>query len=120
MLTTLNIFPDPKYDPHLPVTHIATDRVWRMSTVLPMGGRITFERLTCGRTEPSNSFVRININDGVVPLPDCRSGPGGSCPLEQFVERVRRRREEVGEFADVCGTTGDGAQGITFLRQHGL
>ncbi|KAL1979715.1 hypothetical protein VTN96DRAFT_5259 [Rasamsonia emersonii] len=126
MLTALNIFPDPKYDPHLPVTHIATDRVWRMSTVLPMGGRLSFERLTCGKwpeTEPSSqtsNFVRININDGVVPLPDCHSGPGGSCPLEQFVERVRKRREEVGDFAEVCGTTGDRAQGITFLRQDDL
>jgi len=121
MLAALNIFPDPKYDPYLPTTHIATDRVWKTSTVLPMGGRITFERMACRSQSMSTEsvdeyFIRININDGIVPLPDCDSGPGRSCPLAQFLERVRNRGTEVGDFGEVCGLEGDAGR-ITFLHQ---
>lgn len=114
-LTALEILKDPKYDPALPTTHIAKDRVWRTSTVMPMGGRITLERLNCP-SSPEDSFIRININDGIVPLPFCKSGPAKSCPLRQFVEFVQQRRAEVGEFGDVCGLEGDVGR-ITFLHQ---
>lgn len=86
-----------------------------------MGGRVTFERLVCGssaETSPSNNvFVRVNINDGIVPLSECSSGPGSSCPLTEFLHFVRRRKEEVGDFAEVCGLDGDVGR-ITFLRQE--
>lgn len=84
-----------------------------------MGGRITFERLSCGSsgvTLAEDVFIRVNINDGIVPLPDCSSGPGSSCPLAEFLKFVRRRKEEVGDFAEVCGLDGD-VGWITFLRQ---
>jgi acid phosphatase len=110
VLTALNIFSDPKYGAHLPVTHIAEDRTWRTSMVMPMGGRITFERLQCNDDTSKNSssqgtFVRININDDVLQLPDCHDSPGDSCPIDQFVERVRKRRAQVSGFVDVCGQT---------------
>lgn len=120
-LTALDIFKDSKYDPALPTTHIAEDRVWRTSTVMPMGGRITLERLNCqsstGSVDDEEFFIRVNINDGIVPLPYCRSGPGKSCPLKQFVEFVQQRRAKVGEFGDVCGLEGDVGR-ITFLHQE--
>ncbi|KAH8705585.1 histidine phosphatase superfamily [Talaromyces proteolyticus] len=121
MLTVLDLFPDPKYDPHLPVTHVAEDRVWRVSTVMPMGGRISFERLRCsGSDNVSNgTYVRINVNDDIVPLPGCSSGPGESCPLEKFTARISRKREELGGFAEVCKTSGLDT-GITFLKQPGF
>ncbi|KAL2003548.1 hypothetical protein VTN02DRAFT_3438 [Thermoascus thermophilus] len=125
MLAALDIFPDPKYDPYLPTTHVATDRVWKTSSVLPMGARVAFERMACSpSTDPSSAddataaehFIRINVNDGIVPLPDCDSGPGRSCPLDRFLERVRRRRAEVGDFEEICGLEGDAGR-ITFLHQ---
>jgi acid phosphatase len=80
-----------------------------------MGARITLERLSCsGFEEP---FVRININDRIIPLPFCNSGPGDSCPVDQFVEYVRQRKEEVGDFATKCGLRGDTGH-ITFLHQN--
>ncbi|KAF7595014.1 acid phosphatase pho5 [Aspergillus hancockii] len=119
-LTALDIMRDPKYDPYLPTTHRATDRVWRTSSVMPMGGRIVLERLTCPVSAESsndkNTFLRVNINDKNMPLPYCKSGPGLSCPLEEFVSHVERRRLEVGEFGEVCGLEGDAGY-ITFLRQ---
>lgn len=120
LLAALEIFKDPKHDPYLPTTHVVADRVWRTSPVLPMGARITMERLTCpspsSLADDANSFIRVNVNDGIVPLSHCDSGPGRSCPLKQFVDYVQRRGAEVGEFGDVCGLEGDAGH-ITFLHQ---
>lgn len=113
---------DPKYDPDLPTTHRATDRTWRTSPVLPMGGRIILERMTCSSTEgdakgsKSDAFVRVNINDDIVHLSHCKSGPGLFCPLDEFNAHVRRRKLEVGDFGKVCGLDGDAGR-ITFLHQ---
>ncbi len=65
----------------------------------------------------SGRFVRINVNDGIVALPGCFSGPGSSCPLEGFVSHVRRRGEEVGDFRKLCGLGEDAPNRITFLPQ---
>ncbi|KAE8374873.1 phosphoglycerate mutase-like protein [Aspergillus bertholletiae] len=105
-LTALDIMKDSKHDPFLPTTHRVADRAWRTSSVMPMGGRIVLERLTCQASSVHNPseegvFLRVNINDKIVPLPYCRSGPGVSCPLKEFVNHVKRRRSEVGEFEEV-------------------
>ncbi|RAK96740.1 uncharacterized protein BO80DRAFT_428885 [Aspergillus ibericus CBS 121593] len=63
----------------------------------------------------SATFLRVNVNDKIMPLPYCKFGPGLSCPLEEFVSHVTRRRVEVGDFGDVCGL--DDVGRITFLRQ---
>ena len=80
-----------------------------------MGGRIIFELLSCGQKQ--ERFVRININDGVTAIPGCDDGPGSSCLLESFEERVKRKGEEVGDFKEVCGLGEDAPDKITFLRQ---
>ncbi|PYH91930.1 phosphoglycerate mutase-like protein [Aspergillus ellipticus CBS 707.79] len=117
-LAALDIMRDSKYDPSLPVTHVAQDRVWRTSAVLPMGGRVTLERMTCSSTGGRDeAFLRVNINDKIVPLPYCRSGPGMSCSLAEFFGHVDRRRVDFGDFKAVCGLEGDVGR-ITFLRQE--
>jgi len=112
MLSALRLFPDPK---DLSVTHIEQARKWKTSQVTPMGGRILFERLNCG----GNKHVRLNVNDGIVALPGCDSGPGKSCPLDQFAGHIRKRVEEGGDFRKVCGLPADTPVGLTFLRQPG-
>ncbi|KAL4782701.1 histidine phosphatase superfamily [Aspergillus varians] len=107
-LDALDILKDPKYDPDLPTTHRATDRIWRTSSALPMGGRIILERMTCSSAEDranagERAFLRVNINDKIVPLPHCKSGPGLSCPLDELRTHVGRRDREVGDFGNVCG-----------------
>lgn len=136
MLAALDIFHSPE---HLPTTHMPPFRTWRTSQVVPMGGRVIFERLSCqSRTPPSlddkrqdqhpfktgeeirqptNEFVRININDGIVALPTCSSGPGSSCPLDQFLGLVRARGTQIGDFREICGLGSDAAARITFLHQ---
>ena len=135
MLAALDLFPSSE---HLPISHRPTSRNWRMSQVVPMNGRVIFEYLECddprlalsdgGRQIPPpplekrgedrrSTFIRININDGIVAIPDCTSGPGSSCPLEDFLALVRRRGEEIGDFKELCGLGADDADRITFLRQ---
>lgn len=119
MIAALNLLPS---ESHLPITHVDRNRTWRTSQVTPMGGRIIFERLVCGKSSSAagtvkDAYVRINVNDGIVALPGCDSGPGHSCPLSKFLERVKRRGEEVGDFREVCGLGPDSPDRITFLHQ---
>ncbi|KAF2458235.1 3-phytase B precursor [Lineolata rhizophorae] len=121
LLAALDVFRD---EEHLPVTHEDTERKWRTSQVTPMGGRIILERLSCEadaledqRNGEMEVFVRLNINDGIVALPGCESGPGKSCPLDQFLNMVASRGKEVGSFAEMCSLSQDAPDRITFLHQ---
>ena len=100
-----------------------------------MGGRLIFERLSCQQPHEcwSNApfypnhvyceppkydyYVRINVNDGIVALPGCDSGPGSSCSLGEFLERARRRGKEIEKFGDICGLEDGAPDRITFLHQ---
>ena len=132
MLAALKLFVQTQ---DLPATDVLHDRAWRTSDVTPMGGRVIFERLACtapircwnnGPFYPNHIYceppreevyVRLNVNDGIVAIPGCQSGPGGSCPIEEFLEMVRKRGEEVGDFRKVCGLPDDAAERLTFLHQ---
>jgi len=139
MLSALDIFHS---NTLLPTTHRDPSRAWRLSQVTPMSGRIIFERLACppsvhrnaprrhpnDRSDPhqnpllqqqaqDNTYVRININDGIVALPNCSSGPGSSCPLGEFLAFVKGRGEEVGDFREVCGLGDNVPKRIEFLHQ---
>lgn len=100
-----------------------------------MGGRLIFERLTCS-AEPycwSNApfypnhvyceeqedevYVRLNVNDGIMAIPGCASGPGHSCPLDEFLYHVAKRGSEIDEFRYLCGLPQDAPDRITFLHQ---
>ncbi|KAK4569505.1 hypothetical protein LTR86_003268 [Recurvomyces mirabilis] len=134
MVTALDLLPHEMQ--HLPATHAPQNRAWQTSQIVPMGGRIIFERLVRGEPKQcwdhadygypnhvycsqstEEHFVRINVNDGVVALPGCDSGPGRSCPLDQFLERIRKKGEEVGDFREVCGLPRSAKAGIEFLHQ---
>lgn len=116
MMTALDIIND---EEHLPTSHIPHSRKWRKSQVSPMGGRVIFELLSCKNDKQTGSekFVRLNINDGITAIPKCNSGPGKSCPLEEFAARTRRKGEEVGDFRKLCGLDETAADRITFLHQ---
>lgn len=123
MITALDIMNEEEQDGHLPVTQIRHHRKWRTSQMCPMGGRLILERLSCrttNRAEPEK-FVRININDGITALADCNSGPGSSCPLEQFAARTKAKGQQVGGFNELCQLGGQEVDRITFLHHaHGL
>src|SRR5205809_5398660 len=87
MVAALDIFIDGE---GLPVDRVLTTRNWRTSQMTPMGGRIIFERLACskGSGAAEQVYLRVNVNDGIVKIPRCSTGPGSSCPLEEFVTFV--------------------------------
>lgn len=55
----------------------------------------------------NQTFVRIRANDAPIPIPGCASGPGSTCPLDQFTQYVNGPRKNVsGDFVQRCGLTG--------------
>ncbi|KAK3684713.1 hypothetical protein LTR37_020007 [Vermiconidia calcicola] len=132
LLTALDLFPQ---TPELPTTHVLHNRTWRTSDVVPMGGRLVIERLSCAAPrhcwsnapfypnhvycEPQeyDTYVRLNVNDGIVALPACQDGPGSSCSLEEFLWLVQKRGSEIDEFKYICGLDEDAADRIMFLHQ---
>lgn len=131
MLTALALFPQ---TPDLPSSYKLRGRAWRTSDIVPMGSRILFERLVCSAEQQCRSnalypnhvyceqprndtFVRINVNDGIVAIPGCDAGPGSSCPIGDFLGHVRKRGEQAGDFGETCGLEGDAPAKITFLHQ---
>ncbi|KAJ6095346.1 histidine phosphatase superfamily, partial [Penicillium sp. IBT 16267x] len=95
ILTALGILSVPGEIPLSPNYFIA-DRLWRTSSVLPMGARMIVERLTS--SDKNDIFIRININDRIVSLPFCRTGPGDCCSLENFLEYVNSQKGSFGDY----------------------
>ncbi|KAI9891870.1 MAG: acid phosphatase pho5 [Vezdaea aestivalis] len=118
MLAALGLF---QQEDHLSVDgHIPQGRKWKTSEIFPMGARIIFERLSCkaeDKKSESQDFVRINVNDGIVAMPTCHNGPGGSCPLGEFSKFVDARGVVAQDFRQICGLGPDAAAKITFLHQ---
>lgn len=57
-----------------------------------MGAHIVFERLSCNETviSPADKYVRIVLNEAVLPMEDCQSGPGYSCSLRNFTDHYSK------------------------------
>ncbi|KAK7443232.1 hypothetical protein VKT23_015830 [Stygiomarasmius scandens] len=126
-------------------------RQFRSSHLVSFLGNVALERMTCNIGGPSSAqamaqgvfhqanvlggsvvnahsngteqvFVRILANEAIIPIPECSSGPGASCPLEGFVEYVNGERKDVaGDFVERCGLEGvEGAvSDVSFLTVAG-
>ncbi|RDB18642.1 Acid phosphatase PHO1 [Hypsizygus marmoreus] len=91
-------------------------RKFRSSYLVAFRGYIALERITCGDVSGIGSgaafvgkngvFVRVRINNAPVPVPDCTSGPGATCPLHDFLGHVEKRSVQSGDFVQRCGLTG--------------
>ncbi|OSD07924.1 phosphoglycerate mutase-like protein [Trametes coccinea BRFM310] len=97
-------------------------RTFRSSNLVSFRGYIALERLSCdsqappsevehaaghvlpapGTTASAEKYVRIRINNAVVPVPGCTTGPGESCPLKAFAAHVRERLAVAGDFVERC------------------
>ncbi|KAI3613264.1 histidine acid [Moniliophthora roreri] len=70
-----------------------------------LGG--TVNDTLCEREVAMQTFVRVRANDAPIPIPNCKCGPGESCPLDAFIEYVNgERREASGDFVEMCGLQG--------------
>lgn len=87
-------------DAAMPGTSADPNRRFRSSRAVAMGSRLVTERLNCGE---QGSFVRVLVNDAVVPFEDCKDGPGLSCSLENHFLRLKKIEALVGDFMTKCG-----------------
>ncbi|CDO55988.1 similar to Saccharomyces cerevisiae YBR092C PHO3 Constitutively expressed acid phosphatase similar to Pho5p [Geotrichum candidum] len=73
---------------------------WVHGLLTPMGANIVFEKLACG--DDGDAFIRLIINESVIPIPGCQTGPGLTCPIEQFTKFLSDRMKEY-PYVEVCG-----------------
>ncbi|OLL24104.1 Acid phosphatase PHO1 [Neolecta irregularis DAH-3] len=106
MITVLGLFND---------VELPSERRRRFKTtdIVPMGARLVLERLSCG----SSINVRVLVNDAVIPIETCNSGPGSSCELGQFDALITKQGDRAGSFTSICGLT-EGEDSISFLWQR--
>jgi len=120
LMATLQILDEHALIQELPTDRMKEDRRWRTSDVVPMGGRVVFERITCEH-DPGETrrYVRLFINDALMKppgIPAAREIEHG-LRLRDFQEFVESRRDVFGDFQDVCMIPLTAPSRITFLHQ---
>lgn len=97
----------------LDVDKVDFNRYFHASQAIPMGGRVVTERLSCTNhtSGKDESYVRILLNNKVTPLPGCNSGPGFSCPLDDYLDYVSNKTVR---FADACHLNSSVPQDLSF------
>ena len=86
-----------------PFDEINYHRVWKSSEIVPFLGHIVLERFDCSsKTNSNGSFIRVLVNESPKPLPGCDSGPGASCPFDQYMDYVKDRDDLFDDFSKAC------------------
>jgi len=86
-----------------PTDQINWVRAWKMSDLVPFLGHVGLEKMTCRRSGMEGDFVRVIANSAPRPIPVCQSGPGASCPFDEFKEFIAAGMDKYGDFHGVCG-----------------
>ncbi|KAI1076310.1 histidine acid phosphatase [Whalleya microplaca] len=102
LVTASGVFDD---QPPLSSTKKDDYRLWVGSHYVTMRGTIAFERLNCTTARSNDAYIRIRLNDAVYPVPCCQSGPGSSCPLDDYVEYVAKKYAAEGDWVTNCNVT---------------
>ena len=93
-----------------------------MADLIPFLGHVGMEKMSCdrggavsgggmgGKEESKDGekfeYVRFIANTAPRPIPDCQSGPGASCPFEQFREMIGEGARKHRDFHRVCDRKG--------------
>lgn len=109
-VTALGLFDK---DQPLPVDHIEFNRFFLSSEIVPMGARLITERLSCYNetSKSDDKYVRLLLNDQVVPYPNCTSGPGYSCPLDTYLDIIESKTFD---FVTECNMNSSTPQYLSF------
>ena len=120
LLAALQLLDERTVVQDLPTDRIKEDRHWVTSDVVPMGGRVVFERVACWEDGVSKRYVRVFINDGLMRFPGIPASPKvkHAIPVEDFWVFVASRPEIFGNFKTVCDLREGSPERITFLHQH--
>jgi len=68
-----------------------SSRTFRSNKVVPFASRIVFEILDCHKGEGKGEYVRVKVNDAVLPLghdQGCKESKDGLCQLNDFVQHL--------------------------------
>ncbi|CAK7243370.1 MAG: acid phosphatase pho5 [Sporothrix thermara] len=86
----------------LPLDRIPFPNDYNTGNIVPMGGHLTIERLACNATPISEpgTYVRLVLNEAVVPYTGCQDGPGFSCSLANYTRLVS---DSLPDFISTCG-----------------
>ncbi|KIY43671.1 phosphoglycerate mutase-like protein, partial [Fistulina hepatica ATCC 64428] len=87
-----------------------TEHEFRSSWLVAMRGYLALERMTCvtsGNYDNATTavYVRVRTDHAPQALPGCSSGPGFSCPFEDWKNYIAERGEIAGDFVETCGLT---------------
>ncbi|QBM88928.1 acid phosphatase [Metschnikowia aff. pulcherrima] len=102
---------EPDHD--LPTDHIPFPIPYSHVKVTPQGARTITEKYNCGGT----SYVRYVINDAVIPIETCQSGPGFSCELSEFESYIEKRLEGI-SYGSQCGINSTVPSTVSFLWDY--
>lgn len=97
----------------LPTDYIPNQNPYVHSQVVPQGARIYTEKYKCG----NSSYVRIIVNDAVVPIETCSSGPGFSCEFSAYEEYINKRIGLL-NYAKQCNLNASVPQEVTFYWDY--
>lgn len=105
---------------NLPTDNIAHHTTYQMSEIIPMGGHIAIERLSCAGyngtdADTHSKFVRFVLNEAVVPLDDCQSGPGFSCPISEYKSKLDKI---LPVYKYACNVPSDDPSDFTLFWDH--
>lgn len=78
--------------------YIPYPNIYHHAEMVPQGARVYTEKYKCN---DDSSYVRYIVNDAVIPIKNCSSGPGFSCEFHHFENYVHDRLEGV-NYADQC------------------
>lgn len=106
LLSALGVFTGGK----LHSIHMDTDHPWVQGDLTPMGANVIFEKIKCNDID--TSYIRIVVNDAVIPFQDCTYGPGKSCPLEEFVNSLS---DQHFEYVNDCALQAGLPQHLSFF-----
>ncbi|CAI7678580.1 acid phosphatase aph 3-phytase phyB [Penicillium manginii] len=100
-------------DEDLPLDRIPFGNPYTTGDIVPQGGRFTIERLSCNATSLSKagSFVRLVLNEAVLPFNKCTSGPGYSCSLGDYTSIVSRN---LVDYKSTCKVPSSYPQSLDF------
>lgn len=74
---------------------------YKAGDLSPMGMNLVLERLSCNKTAISDegTYVRVILNNAVIPIDNCTDGPGYTCSLQNYTQYLNTTMEK---FSDVC------------------
>ncbi|ODV76725.1 putative acid phosphatase precursor [Suhomyces tanzawaensis NRRL Y-17324] len=97
----------------LPTDYIPFPYPYQHSSICPQGARVYTEKYKCGET----SYVRYIINDAVIPIPNCSSGPGFSCELSAYEDYIQERIGEI-NYSEQCGLDDSAPSSVKFYWNY--